>query len=259
MNNKAFNCILYIFFIITVLFIITPLFLLINRGVIYIIPCLKSEEVLFSIRLSLKTSIISTFICLILSLPTSYILSRGKLKFKNSLSSIIYLPMSLPHIVSGIGLLLLFGKTSFSNLLCDKFHLDFVFTVNGVILAQVFVNLSFCIKILTTSLEETNNRMEFIARTLGCSEFQSFRYVTLPLLKKGIITAAIMSWSRALGEFGAVMMVAGSTRMKTEVIPTAIFLNMSTGDLDVAIGVATILIIISLISLVIFEIIDKKV
>lgn len=67
-----------------------------------------------------------------------------------------------------------------------------------------------------------------------------------------------MTWSRALGEFGAVMMVAGSTRMKTEIIPTSIFLNMSTGDLDTAIGVATILIIISLISIITFEIIDKK-
>ncbi|WP_061321260.1 ABC transporter permease [Clostridium botulinum] len=258
MNNKSFNCLLYVFFIITILFLIAPLFLLINRGVVYIIPCLRSEEVLFSIKLSLKTAIISTFICLIFSIPTSYILVRHEFKYKKLISSIIYLPMSLPHIVSGIALLLLFGKSSFGNFLYNKLNLDFIFTVKGIILAQVFVNLSFTIKILATSLEESNTRMEFIARTLGCNEFEAFRYITIPKLKKGTITAIIMTWSRALWEFGAVMMVAGSTRMKTEIIPTSIFLNMSTGDLDTAIGVATILIIISLISIITFEIIDKK-
>ncbi len=96
--------------------------------------------------------------------------------------------------------------------------------------------------------------MIFVAHTLGCNSWEAFRFIILPNLKTGIISATVMTWSRALGEFGAVAMIAGSTRMKTEIIPTSIYLNMSTGDIDIAIGIAVILIFISLTCLMLFEI-----
>lgn len=132
--------------------------------------------------------------------------------------------MSLPHLVSGIALLLLFGRMGLGDFIYKILKLDFVFTKQGVVLAQVFVNLPLTIKILHTSLNESNEKMVFVARTLGCSEF------------------------------GAVAMIADSTRMKTEIIPTSIYLNMSTGDIDIAIGIAVILIFISLTCLMFFEI-----
>ncbi|HIE4362260.1 TPA: ABC transporter permease subunit, partial [Clostridioides difficile] len=97
-------------------------------------------------------------------------------------------------------------------------------------------------------------KMIFVARTLGCNSWEAFKFIILPNLKTGIISATVMTWSRALGEFGAVAMIAGSTRMKTEIIPTSIYLNMSTGDIDIAIGIAVILIFISLTCLMLFEI-----
>jgi len=118
--------------------------------------------------------------------------------------------------------------------------------------------MPFMIKILKTAVEDSGSKMEFISRTLGCSRFQSFIYVVIPQIKSSILSSAVIVWSRALGEFGAVIMLAGTTRMKTEVLPTAIFLNMSTGDLDIAIGTATILISISLLSMLLFEIIERK-
>jgi len=161
--------------------------------------------------------------------------------------------MALPHLVSGVALLLLFGRHGIGDFLYYNFHIDFVFTVYGIVLAQVFVNLPFAVNITLTSLEEINNKMIFTARTLGCNEFQSFIFVILPALKRSILSNIIMNWSRALGEFGAVMMLAGTTRMKTEVLPTSIFLNMATGDIDLAIGTATILIILSLVCMLIFN------
>ncbi len=154
--------------------------------------------------------------------------------------------MSLPHLVSGIALLLLFGRMGIGDSIYKILKLDFVFTKQGIILAQVFVNLPLTIKILHTSLNESNEKMIFVARTLGCNSWEAFRFIILPNLKTGIISATVMTWSRALGEFGAVAMIAGSTRMKTEIIPTSIYLNMSTGDIDIAIGIAVILIFISL-------------
>lgn len=232
--------------------------MLIIRGLSYVPVCLKSEEVQFAIVLSMKTSFISTLICLILALPTSYFLHIKDIPFKKFIVQIINLPMSLPHLVSGIALLLLFGKMGIGNEIYKLFKLDFVFTKQGIILAQVFVNLPLTVNILNTVLSESNDKMVFVARTLGCDSWQAFKYITLPNLRMGVISATVMTWSRALGEFGAVAMLAGSTRMKTEIIPTSIYLNMSTGDVDLAVGIAVILIIISLTCMTVFEVVFNR-
>lgn len=178
--------------------------------------------------------------------------------FKKLIVQIINLPMSLPHLVSGIALLLLFGKMGIGNEIYKLLKLDFVFTKQGIILAQVFVNLPLTVNILNTVLSESNDKMVFVARTLGCDSWQAFKYIILPNLRMGVISATVMTWSRALGEFGAVAMLAGSTRMKTEIIPTSIYLNMSTGDVDLAVGIAVILIIISLTCMTVFEVVFNR-
>lgn len=256
MLNKSFSYILILTLLIVLIFTFTPLALLVGRGVSNIGRCIQSKEIVFSIKLSLITSIISTFICLIFSLPAAYALARTKLKFKKLISILIFLPMSLPHIISGVALLLFLGNLGIGGIL-SKFGIDFVFTRKGIVAAQVFVNFPFMVNILKTAIEESGYKMEFIARTLGCNRWQTFIYITIPLIKNSLLSSLIITWSRALGEFGAVIMLAGATRMKTEVIPTAIFMNMSTGDLDIAIGTATILIFISIISMVIVEITQK--
>ncbi|MDQ0149747.1 ABC transporter permease [Eubacterium multiforme] len=230
---------------------------LVIRGVFTIKECLLSEEIQFALLLSFKTSIISTLICLIISLPVSFTLSRLDFKFKKIISTILYIPMSLPHLILGIALLLVCGN-SFIGRFLQSIGLDFVFTVKGIVLAQVFVNISFSIKMLKTAIDGSNSKMEFVARTLGCSRFKCFYKVTLPLIKKDIISTLIITFSRALGEFGAVMLLVGTTRMRTEILPTSIYLNVSTGDMDIAIGVATILIIISMLTILPFEILEGK-
>ncbi|WP_235669997.1 ABC transporter permease, partial [Clostridioides difficile] len=254
MKNKFFTILLTGFFAIVFLFIVSPLLMLIIKGISYVPICLKSVEVQYAITLSIKTSLISTIVCLLLAIPVAYFLHITKLPFKKLIIQIINLPMSLPHLVSGIALLLLFGRMGIGDSIYKILKLDFVFTKQGIILAQVFVNLPLTIKILHTSLNESNEKMIFVARTLGCNSWEAFRFIILPNLKTGIISATVMTWSRALGEFGAVAMIAGSTRMKTEIIPTSIYLNMSTGDIDIAIGIAVILIFISLTCLMLFEI-----
>jgi molybdate transport system permease protein len=256
MLNKNFSYLLILTLLVVLIFTFTPLALLVGRGVSNIGRCIQSKEILFSIKLSLITSIISTFICLVFSLPAAYALARTKLKFKKFVSILIFLPMSLPHIISGVALLLFLGNLGIGGIL-SKFRIDFVFTQKGIVAAQVFVNFPFMVNILKTAIEESGYKMEFIARTLGCNRWQTFIYITIPLIKNSLLSSLIITWSRALGEFGAVIMLAGATRMKTEVIPTAIFMNMSTGDLDIAIGTATILIFISIISMIIVEITQK--
>ncbi len=253
MKNRIFKMFLWLNLILTIAFLTGPLLALIAKGGAYVTPALRSEEIIFSIKMSFKTSLISTIICLVISLPASYAIYRSKDRYKKTIENIIYTPMSLPHLVSGIAILLFFGNRGIGKFLSQNFNIDFVYTVSGIVLAQVFVNLSFSIQTILNSLEEIDPKTIFVSRTLGCSELDSFIYIVLPSLKKGIMSSVVMNWSRALGEFGAVMMLAGTTRMKTEVLPTAIYLNMATGDLNLAIGTANILIVLSLICMFTFN------
>ncbi len=243
---------------IVLLFLIAPIFLVIMQGISYLIPCMHDEEMRFAIRLSLTTSIISTVLCLAISLPTAIGLYRMNGLRRKVLEGLFYVPMSLPHLVTGIALLLLYGRNGIGQFLFEHFAIDFVYTKYGIVLAQLFINLPFSIKTIMQSLDEVDQKQIFVSRTLGCTELKSFRYIVVPQIKGGIVTSLIMNWARAIGEFGAVMMLAGTTRMRTEVIPTAIFLNMSTGDIGLALGLATILIFISVASIVVYHILSSR-
>lgn len=253
MVNKVCNVLLVLILIFTSLFLVAPLVLLVWKGAGSVIPSLASEEMLFAIRLSFQTTALATLICLLVAVLSSYAMFQAEGRFLHVLTGLLYLPMSLPHLVSGMALLLLFGRRGIGDVLYRTFGLDFIFTKSGIVLALVFVNLPFAINMVLTALQDSNQKMVFAARTLGCGEMQAFFRITLPALRRTVVSAAVMTWSRALGEFGAVIMVAGTTRMKTETLPTAIFLNMATGDLDLAAGAAVILILISLTCLLLFE------
>ncbi len=253
MGNKIFKAFQYLILLLTSLFLIVPLLILIKEGVNYIAPSLASEEVVTAILLSLKTTVIATLICVLFAIPTSYRLYVGGGIFQRIMTNVLYLPMSLPHLVSGMALLLLFGRRGIGEFLYNTFHIDFIFAPSGIVLALVFVNLPFAINMILTTLEDSSRKMVFVARTLGCNETQAFFRITLPTISRTLISTIVMTWSRALGEFGAVIMVAGMTRLKTEILPTAIYLNMATGDLELASGISVILIIISLSCLLLFE------
>lgn len=253
MANRIFNIFLIVILAITTLFLLAPLCLLVIQGVGYAVPSLASEEVAFSIRLSLKTTAIATLICILFSVPASYKLYTCGTRACKALTNLLYLPMSLPHLVSGMALLLLYGRRGIGDFLYNQFGIDFIFTTDGIVLALVFVNLPFAINMIVTALEGCNQKMVFVARTLGCNEAQAFWRITLPYLRRAIISTCVITWSRALGEFGAVIMVAGTTRLKTEILPTAIYLNMATGDIDLASGISVILILISVACLFLFD------
>lgn len=227
------------------------------RGMAEMANSLRSQEIWFAIRLSFITASISTLLCIALAVPIAYGLERLPFRGKRLISIIFDVPMALPPIVSGLALLLLFGTTEFGHMLA-RHGLKFVFTVNGIIMAQFFVNISYLIRLLRSTIADINPRFEFVARTLGCSQWQAFTRIILPLAKNGLIAGLVTTWARALGEFGAALMLAGATRMKTELLPIALYLNLSTGDLDLAMAVAAILITFSLLALLVFEFLSGK-
>jgi molybdate transport system permease protein len=213
---------------------------------------LTSREILFAINLSLWTSTLSTFACILIATPVAYSLARLNFRGKNLVNTIVDLPMALPPLVAGVGLLLLFGTTDFGNFL-SSLGIQFVFTIWGIILAQFFVNLPLSIRIMRATFIGIDPRYENVAKTLGCSGSSAFLRVTLPMAEQGILASITLTWSRAIGEFGATLMLAGAMRLKTETLPISIYLNMSCGDMQLAIAAAIILIFISFISLYICE------
>ncbi len=219
---------------------------------------LASPEIQFAILLSLVTSTVSTLVCIAIAIPVAYSLSRYRFFGKRVVELVLTMPLTLPPLVAGIALLLFFGTTPWGKAL-DQAGLAVIFTPLGIIVAEVFVNLPYMIRILRSSFSAINPRYEYVAKTLGCTESGAFLRVTLPMARSGLLAGTVITWSKAMGEFGAVLMLAGATTMRTETLPIALYLNISGGDLDLAVAAATILILISLATLCAVEYFDRDV
>jgi molybdate transport system permease protein len=238
-------------------FILIAISMILVRGYPGLVSSIGSKEIQFAIKLSFETSIISTLLCILVAVPVSYGMARLNFPGKRFINTIMDIPIALPPIVSGVALLLLFGTTSFGHALANR-GIEFVFTPMGIVLAQFFVNVPYMIKVLESTIDDVDPRLEFVARTLGCSRLQSFFKITLPLARNGLMAGIVITWARALGEFGAALMLAGATRLKTETLPVSLFLNMSCGDLKLGLAAASVLIIISVMSLFAFEIMGGR-
>jgi molybdate transport system permease protein len=255
-GNQIFQGVLVTIIFLLLLLVFSAIVNVVWKGAGGLAVSLATEEIQFAIRLSFFTSITSTLICILFAIPVAYGLERLKIPGRNLISTILDLPMSLPPLVSGVALLLLLGNTEVGRSLAEH-GLKFVFSVKGIILAQFFIITPYMIRVLKSTMADISPRLEFVARTLGCSQWQAFIRVTLPLARNGILAGLVICWARAIGEFGCSLMLAGATRMKTETLPIALFLNMSVGDLEMAMASATCLIAISLMALLIFELLGS--
>lgn len=237
------------------MFVILSIFavigIMIGKGLSYTGEAFFSKEIIFPLKLSLYTASISTIICLFLGIPTAFALTKTKMYFRHFFEVLIELPLSLPNLVLGLGLLMIFS--SYFGKCLGQAGFQVIFTQNGIIVAQTLVNLPFVIRMLKTAFRGVDEKLEYIAQSLGASHGKVFFLITLPLSRNAVIGAVIITWSRALGEFGATLMVAGVTRMKTETLPASIYLNIATGDLEAAMSSAVIILIISAVSLFLFN------
>lgn len=230
-----------------VLYILIALLSILIGGIPYLKVAFWSREVRFSILLSIYTASISTSICALLAVPCAYGLTRTAMPLKRAAQIIIEMPLALPYLVLGLCLLVMFSSDVGKEL--KKLGFLVVFDRKGIIMAQLTVNLPFAVRIMKNTMSQIDSRLEFIAGTLGASRWKRFCTILLPLCGPSILTMVVLVWSRALGEFGATLMLVGVTRMKTETLPASIYLNISTGDNGMAMACAIILLIISAFSL----------
>lgn len=200
---------------------------------------LKSEEIQYSIKLSLISCTVTMFLSLIVAIPIGYFMARYEFPGKRLLDSILDIPIILPPLVIGLSLLILFQTAP------GKFiesHMRITYTVYSVVIAQFMVACAFAVRTMNVTFSQIDSRQEDVALTLGCSKGQAFWMILLPQTKKGILTAGSLAWARALGEFGPILIFSGATRMRTEVLPTTVFLEMSVGNIEAAVAVSLIMI-----------------
>lgn len=241
----------------TLLFVGSAIAAIVIGGIANFHEAVSSREVLFSLKMSVVTSTISTALCIALALPTAYTLTHAVFPGKRMAEILMELTLSLPYILLGFALLLVFSSP-FGKALREA-GLSVVFEPTGIVFAQLIVNLPFAIRMIKTAFSEIDPRMEFVARTLGATNGEVFRTIILPLSRNSIVSAGVLTWARGIGEFGATLMLVGVTRMKTETLPGSIYLSISTGNNETAMATAMIMLILSAITLVIANALNKPV
>lgn len=213
-----------------------------------LISTLISEEILFAIKLSLITATIATIISIVLAIPVAYAISQAEFPGKDLADTILDLPIVISPIALGAALLVFFNTSPGRGI--ENHIMRFVFEVPGIILAQCTLISALAVRLLKSTFDSIDPRYEQVERTLGCSKLKLFFKVTLPLAKDGLLASSILTWARAVGEFGATVTLVGATAFKTETLPIAIFLSLASADLEKAVAVIFILIVIAGMSLI---------
>jgi molybdate transport system permease protein len=209
---------------------------------------LASREIQYAVKLSLLSCSITAILSLWVAVPLGYVLSRYEFLGKSLLDAVLDIPIVLPPLVIGLSLLILF-QTPPGRLL--QRYVAVTYAIPSVILAQFTVAAAFAVRTMRVTFDQINPRTEQVALTLGCSRGQAFWLVVLPQARRGLLTAGTLAWARALGEFGPILIFSGATRLKTEVLPTTVFLEMSVGNVEAAVAVSLLMVLAALLVLVI--------
>ncbi|MEL7656696.1 MAG: molybdate ABC transporter permease subunit, partial [Bacillota bacterium] len=198
------------------------------------------------ILLSLKIAAIATVFSFVLGVFFAYIINKRAIPGKNIWETILILPMVLPPSVMGYLLLIAFGKRGIiGGFLLETFHIQIVFTWVGAVIASCIVSLPLMYQNAKSALISLDPIYENAAQTLGSSEWKIFRTVIFPLAWPGIISGIVLSFARAIGEFGATLMIAGNIPGKTQTIPTAIYFAVESGNTKQANGLVLIMTVFS--------------
>ncbi len=204
-------------------------------------------EALFSIKLSLKVATVSTVLIFLTGLPIAYVLAEKEFPMKNLLDALITLPLVFPPTVTGYLLLLILGKNGFiGEILYRFFKTGIVFTWYGAVVASSVAAFPIFVKTARSSIEAVEKNLIYAAFTLGKGELETFFRVVLPIAKRGIVAGLVLSFARAIGEFGATLMLAGNIPFKTNTIPIEIYSAVSDGNFERANLLTVVIALLSL-------------
>jgi molybdate transport system permease protein len=212
---------------------------------------LATPEIRFAIWFSLVTSTASALLSTFVAVPLGYVMSRTPFRGKRVMDAVLDIPIVLPPLVVGLSLLILFQTPP------GRFFQKHVFEVTyqevSVVLAQFAVGCAFAVRAMKITFDQMTPRSEQVAMTLGCTWQQAFFRVVIPEARRGILAAFAIAWARSFGEFGPVLVFSGATRMKTEVLSTTVFLELSVGRIETAAAVSLFMVVVAMIVLVVLR------
>ena len=218
---------------------------------------LLKPEIQFAFRLTILSCTVAALLSIWVATPLGYLLSRFKFPGRTLIDTIVDIPIVLPPLVLGLSLLILFHQPFFGweieEWMRDTIGFPITYRWPAVVLAQFSVACAFAVRTMRVTFDQIDPRAEDVARTLGCSRGQAFMQIAFPQAWKGMIAATTIAWARALGEFGPILVFAGATRMRTEVLSTTVFLELSIGNLDAAVAVSLLMVVMAVIVLVVLR------
>lgn len=235
------------------LFIAIPILSLFLRiSLADLLENLNQSQVIKAVSLSLRTSLITIVVTWITGTPVAYLLSKRHFRFYRLVDTLIDLPTVLPPAVAGIALLMAFGRRGLFGPWLEIAGINIPFTVIAVVMAQTFLAAPFYVKAAAIGFSAVDPELMEAAALDGANRWQIFRHVTLPLSWMALMSGSVMTWARALGEFGATIIFAGNFPGRTQTMPLAIYIGFEI-DLNVALTLAIILISFSFLTLVIVK------
>ena len=206
---------------------------------------LTDDTTLTALRLSLVCSLWATGFSILFGVPLAWLLARVAFPGRAAVRALCTLSMVLPPVVGGVALLFALGRRGIVGQYLDRwFDITLPFTTAGVVVAQTFVSMPFLVITVEAALRQLDTRFEDASRTLGGSSWYTFRRVTMPAIRPALIAGAVLSWARALGEFGATVTFAGNFPGRTQTMPLAVYLALETNPQE-AIVLALVLTTIS--------------
>jgi molybdate transport system permease protein len=217
-----------------------------------LVQALRSRDIRFSIKLSLISCTLTTLLSLWVAVPIGYMMSRFEFRGKPVIDTLLDIPIVLPPLVVGLSLLILFRYMP--EWLSDAV----VYKWPAVVLAQFMVACAFAVRTMRVTFDQIPQRFEQVALTLGCNRRQAFWRVIMPQARGGLLAAGTLAWARALGEFGPILVFAGATRQKTEVLPTSAFLELQAGRTEGMLAVSLIMIGASVVVFIIARTLGMK-
>lgn len=227
------------------LFLGLPVAVLVLRAVVdgSLAAALTARVVIDALAVSLATTSVSLVVTVAFGLPLAWILARRTFRGMGWLEALVNLPIVLPPSVAGLALLLVLGRRGVFGPGLEALGLTVPFTTAAVVLAQAFVSAPLFIRSARTGIASIDRDLEDAARVDGASEWQLFRSITVPLASTALAAGLVMSWARALGEFGATIMFAGNVAGRTQTLPLVVYGEFQAGNLDAAIAAAAILVL----------------
>jgi molybdate transport system permease protein len=217
----------------------------------HLIESLLTPEIRFAIYLTLGSTVASAVLSTFVAIPLGYLLSRVSFPGKRAVDALLDVPIVLPPIVVGLSLLILLRTAP--GQWFQQHVIDIEFRWPSVILAQTAVAAAFAVRAMKITFDQLSPRSEQVAMTLGCSRGQAFLRIVLPEARQGIVAAFAIAWARSLGEFGPVLIISGATPNRTEVLSTAVWLELNIGRLESAVAVSLFLVVIAFAVLIVIR------